>query len=104
MDLFQKKINETGDSRYLYQKELDKACFQHDMSYGVFKDLTRRAASDKILRDKAFNISKNPKNENISSKKLAKELQKPIIGKFKKRKVHSFFIDNIELLIFLICN
>ena len=31
------------------------------MVYGYFKDLTRRTASDKILRDKAFNIAKNPK-------------------------------------------
>ena len=31
------------------------------MAYGDFKDLTRRIASDKILRDKAFNIAKNPK-------------------------------------------
>ena len=31
------------------------------MAYGDFKDLTRRKASDKILRDKAFNIAKNPK-------------------------------------------
>ena len=31
------------------------------MAYGYFKDLTRRTASDKILRDKAFNIAKNPK-------------------------------------------
>ena len=31
------------------------------MSYGDFKDLTRTTASDKILRDKAFNIAKNPK-------------------------------------------
>ena len=29
-----KKIKETGDSRYIYQNELDKACFQHDMAYG----------------------------------------------------------------------
>ena len=28
---------------------------------GDFKDLTRRTASDKIKRDKAFNIAKNPK-------------------------------------------
>ena len=55
------KFKETGDSRYIYQNELDKACFQHDMAYGDFKDLTRRTASDKILRDKAFNIAKNPK-------------------------------------------
>ena len=31
------------------------------MAYGDFKDLTRRRASDKILRDKAFNFVKNPK-------------------------------------------
>ena len=43
------------------KKELDEACFQHDMSYGDFKDLTRRTASDKILHDTAFNIAKNPK-------------------------------------------
>ena len=42
-------------------KKLDKVCFQHDMVYGDFKDLVRRTASDKILRDKAFNIAKNPK-------------------------------------------
>ena len=46
------KFKETGDSRYIYQKELDKTCFQHDMAYGDFKDLTRRTASDKILHDK----------------------------------------------------
>ena len=56
-----RNFRETGDSRYIYQNELDKACFQHDMAYGDFKDLTRRTASDKILRDKAFNIAKNPK-------------------------------------------
>ena len=31
------------------------------MAYGDFKDLTRRIASDKVLRDKAINIAKNPK-------------------------------------------
>ena len=55
------KFKETGNLRYIYQNELDKACFQHVMAYGDFKDLTRRKASDKILRDKAFNIAKNPK-------------------------------------------
>ena len=33
------------------------------MAYGDFKDLTSRAASDKMLRDKAFNIAKNSKND-----------------------------------------
>ena len=31
------------------------------MAYGDFKDFKRRTACDKILRDKAFNIAKNPK-------------------------------------------
>ena len=30
------KFKETGDSRYIYQNKLDKACFQHDMD---FRDL-----------------------------------------------------------------
>ena len=107
------KFKETGDSRYIYQNELDKFCFQHDMAYGDFKDLTRRTASDKILRDKAVNIVKNLKyngyqrglasmvhkffdknisgsgikNENILNKELAEELYKPIIRNFRKRKV-----------------
>ena len=50
------KFKETGDSRYIYQNELDKSCFQHDMAH---KDLLRRTASDKVLRDKAFNIATN---------------------------------------------
>ena len=33
------KFKKTGDSRYIYKNELDKACFQHDMVYGDFKDL-----------------------------------------------------------------
>ena len=55
------KLKETGDTNYIYKNELDKACFQQDMAYGNFKDLARRTASDIVLRDKAFNIAKNPK-------------------------------------------
>ena len=55
------KFKKTGDTDYIYKNELDKACFQHDMVYGDFKDLARRIASDKVLRDKAFDIAKNPK-------------------------------------------
>ena len=78
------------------------------MAYGDFKDLTRRTASDKILRDKAFNIAKNPKYDGyqrslvsmvykffggkasgvtvtvISIKELADKVHKPIIRRFKK--------------------
>ena len=56
-----KKFKETGDSRYTYQSELNKACFQHDVAYEDFKGLNRRAASDKVLRDKAFSTAKNRK-------------------------------------------
>ena len=52
------KFKQTGDTNYTYKNELDKACFQHDMPYGVFKDLKRRTFSDKVLRNKAFNIAK----------------------------------------------
>ena len=55
------KFRETGDMNYIYKNELDKACFQHNMVYGDFKDLKRRTFSDEVLRDKAFNIAKNPK-------------------------------------------
>ena len=56
-----KKFKQTKDARYIYKNELDKACFQHDMAYGDFKDLTKRTDADKVLRDKAFNIAKDPK-------------------------------------------
>ena len=94
------------------------------MAYGDFKDLPRRTASDKVLRDKTFSINKNPKydgyqrglasmackfidersapgsgitikNENISNQKLVKELHKPIIREIKKHQVYSSYEDNI---------
>ena len=55
------KYKETKNSRYIYKIELDIACFQHDMTYGYFKDLTRKTAPDEILRDKAFKIPQNLK-------------------------------------------
>ena len=55
------KVKEKGDSKYIYQKKQDKVCFQHEMAYGDFKDIPRRTAADKSLRDKAFNIAKTPR-------------------------------------------
>ena len=55
------KFKETGDTKYIYRNELDKACFQHDMAYGEFKSLAIRTASNKVLKDISFNIAKNPK-------------------------------------------
>ena len=114
------KFLETGDANYIHRNELGKACFQHDMAYGDLKDLKRRTQSDKVLKGKAFEIASNPKydgyqralasmvykffdkkskgagikNEIKENQKLANELHKPIIRKFKK-KVYSSFKDNI---------
>ena len=55
------KLKETGDTNYIYKNELDKAYFQHDITYRDFKNLARRAFSDKVLRDKAFKIGSDQK-------------------------------------------
>ena len=55
-----KKLKQTGDTRYIYRNELDKACFQHDSAYADHKDLINRTEADKILRDKAYDIASNP--------------------------------------------
>ena len=55
------KFKETVDSKYIYQKEINKASFQHSIAYGIFKDLPKRTVSDKVLHDKAMDIAKNPK-------------------------------------------
>ena len=55
-----KKFKQTGDTRYIYRNELDKACFQHDSAYADHKDLINRTKSDKFLGDKAYDIASNP--------------------------------------------
>ena len=114
-----KKFMLTGNTDFIYKNKLDKACFQHDMDYGKAKDLVKRTQSDKVLTDKAFKIASDPKYDgyqrglasmvykffdkkssgsgsaNEPNYQLADELHKPIIRKFKKRKVYSSFRDNI---------
>ena len=99
------KFMETGNTDFIYRKELDKACCQHDMAYGKAKDLVR-TQSDKILRDEAFKIESDPKYDgyqrglasmvyksfdkkssgsgiiNEANYQLADELHKPILKKF----------------------
>ena len=112
-----KEFKRTGDTRYIYRIELDKACFQHDSAYADHKDLINRTEADKVLRDKAYDIASNPKCDGYqrglasmvykfldkksmgsgiaSSSILADELHKSIIRKFNKIKVYSQFQDNI---------
>ena len=55
-----KKFKQTGDTRYIYRNELDKACFQHDSAYADHKDLLNRTEADKVLKDKGYDIASNP--------------------------------------------
>ena len=99
--------------------ELDKACSTDDAANSDSKDLTKRTVADKISKNKAFDIAKDPKygyqrglasmvykffDSKVSgsgaklipqNEQLANELHKPIIRKFEKRKVYSTFKDNI---------
>ena len=52
---------QTDNTGFIHRNELDKACFQHDMAYGKSKDLAKRTQSDKVLKDKAFKITSDPK-------------------------------------------
>ena len=115
------KFKETEDTSYIYKNELDIACFQHDMAYGHFEDLKTRTFSDKVLRDKTFNIAKNAKydeyqrglasmvykvfdkmskgisvvnNEIKQNLQLAKELHKTIIRNLKKEQ----FIQDLKTI------
>ena len=51
------KFIETGDSRYIYQNKLDKVCFQHVMTYGIFEEFPRRTVSYKLLRALALALN-----------------------------------------------
>ena len=55
------KFKETGGTNYIYKNELGKACFVHDTAYSDSKDLTKRTVADKILKNKAFDMAKDPK-------------------------------------------
>ena len=100
------------------------------MAHGDFEDLIRRAAVDKVLCDKPFNIAKDPKcdgyqqrlasivykqfdkktsgsgikNENISNKESAEELHKTIIRKFNERKLIHLLLTIFGVQIQQICN
>ena len=101
------KFKEKGDTNYINKNEPDKACLQYGMVYGDFKDLARKAASDKIWRDETFDITKDSKygeyqrslaamvykffdkvstgsgvNRHANKEKLAEELNKTIINFF----------------------
>ena len=83
------KFKETRDSSYIYKNELDKAYFQHDMIYGDSKDSKRRTFSDKVLKDKAFDIAKNPKYDGYQ-----RGLASVVYKLFDKNSSGSCILDN----------
>ena len=107
------KFKETGDTNYVFKNELDKACFVHDAAYSDSKDLTKRTIADKNLKNRAFDIAKDPKYDGYqrglasmvykffdskvtrSGAKLIPENEQLVIRKLEIRKVYSTFKDNI---------
>ena len=111
-----KQFKQTGDTRYIYRSELDKACFQHNSAYADHKYLINRRKSDKVLRDKVDDIASNPEYDgyqrglasmvyNFFNKKsmgsgvaksspliLADELHKPVI----KNLINEKYIRNLK--------
>ena len=42
------KFMQTGNTNFIYKNELDRACFQHDMTYGKTKDLVKKLNQTKF--------------------------------------------------------
>ena len=56
------KFRETGTLKHLYNRnKLEKYCFAHDAAYSDSKDLAKRTISDKILKERAYEIARNCK-------------------------------------------
>ena len=110
------KFRETDNLKHWCRTELDKAYFVHDVAYSESKDLAKRTISDKILRDRAYEITRkrnydwyqralaNMVYEFLDKKtepgkslneQLAEELHKTVTKKFKRRKIYASFKDNI---------
>ena len=109
---------QTGNTDFICRNELDQVCLYNDMAYGKSKDLAKRTQSDKVLRDKAFEIvidpnygyqgglasvvymffDKKSSGSGVDAEpnyQLANEPHRQIIRKFKTLKICLSFRDNI---------
>ena len=66
------------------------------MTYGDFKDLAKRTASDKVLKNKAFNIAKNPKYDGYQ-RRFASMIYKSFDKKQKGGGFHTSLEFNEQL-------
>ena len=110
------KFEKTVDSRYTYQNELDKACFQYNMTYGDFKEqllikfwtikhlilikINKYDGYQKSLASMVYKFFDKKLLavvfKNISNKEFSEVWHKSVIRKFKKRKVQSPFMTIFE--------
>ena len=111
-----KKIRETGNLKRLCRSESHKACYLHNAAYSDSKDMAKGTISDKIRKDRHFQIDMNRNYDGYQralasmvykffdkktglrvsvNEHLAEELHKPVIKKFKRRKVYERFKGNI---------
>ena len=102
--------------KQLYRNKLDKTCFAYNAAYSDSKDLAKRTISDKVLKDRTYEIArsskydgyrrrfasivcrffeKKPGSQVSVNENLAGELQKSVIKKIKRSKVYKRFKDNI---------
>ena len=102
------KFRETENLKHLYGKKLEKACFPHDEVFSDTKELAKRTIWDRILKDTAYEIASNCNYDGVYkffdkkaalwrsvNEQLAEEFHKPVIKKFKRRKVCARFKGNI---------
>ena len=111
------KFIKTGGLKHLYRNELDRAWFVPDTAYSDSKDLPKITISDKILIDTVDKIARHRQYHGYQrsltsmvykfflkttwsgisvNEELAGELHKPLIKKFKRRRVYERFKDNIQ--------
>ena len=117
-------FREADNLKPLYRNELDKASCAHDAAYSDSKELAKRTISDKILKYRTYKIARTrgydeyqealasmvyklfdkktglgavetSRAEVSVNEQLAEELHKPVIKKFKRRKVYARFKNNI---------
>ena len=101
------KFRETGDLKHLCRNELEQVCFAQDAAYSDRKDLANTTISDKVLKDRAYEVARNcnyygyqrvlaslvykffDKKTRLGmsvNEQLAEKFHKPIIKKFKRKK------------------
>ena len=100
------KFSKAGNLKHWYRIKLDEACFAHDAADSASKDLAKTTISDKILKDRAYEIARNCKYDEYQralasmaykffdkktgsgvsvNEQLAQEWHKSLIEKFKRR-------------------